>query len=186
MAVAGQSRKRVILDRAVELASVDGLDGLTIGTLAADLGLSKSGLFGHFGSKEELQLATIDHAAERFVRDVVEPAAGAAEGRPRLRALCERYLDHLEERALPGGCFWGAAMAEFDTRRGPVHDAVRNAVTAWLAELERHARIAGDEDPVQLVFELQSLVQGANASYQLLGDPAAFTRARAAVERRLG
>ena len=184
--MAGQSRKQAILDRAVELASVDGLEGLTIGTLASDLGLSKSGLFGHFGSKEDLQLATVDRAAQRFVRDVVEPAAGAAEGRPRLRALCERYLDHLETRALPGGCFWAGAMAEFDTRLGPVHDAVRTAVAAWLAELERHARLAGYDDPAQLVFELQSLVQGANANYQLLGDPEAFSRARAAVERRLG
>src|SRR3954451_10770261 len=92
-----------ILERAVDLASTDGLEGLTIGRLASDTGLSKSGLFGHFGSKEELQLATIQHAAVRFVTEVVEPAYREAEGRERLRALIDRYLDHLGNEVFPGG-----------------------------------------------------------------------------------
>src|SRR3954469_23826296 len=95
-----------ILERAMDLASVEGLEGLTIGRLASELELSKSGLFGHFGSKEELQLATVQAAARRFVRGVGEPALAKPEGAPRLRALCDGYLSHLERQVFPGGCFW--------------------------------------------------------------------------------
>lgn len=174
-----------ILERAVALASVEGLEGLTIGRLSSDLGLSKSGLFGHFGSKEELQVATVRAAAEHFIREVVQPASREPEGAPRLRALRDAYIGYLEQRALPGGCFWGAASSEFDGRPGPVRDAVRRAVEAWLGELERQAAAAGVEDPRQLAFELYALVQGANAAFQLLGDGEAFSRARAASDRLL-
>jgi AcrR family transcriptional regulator len=177
--------REAILDRAVDLASAEGLEGLTIGRLASELGLSKSGLFGHFGSKEELQLATIEEAGRRFVREIVEPALDADEGAPRLRALCNRYLDHLERQVFPGGCFWAAASIEFDGRPGPVRDRVRSAVAAWLGELERQAGIARVDDPGLLAFELQALVQGANSSFQLFGDKTAFRRAREAVERLL-
>src|SRR3954469_25178117 len=106
--------REAILERAVDLASAEGLEGLTIGRLATDMGLSKSGLFGHFGSKEDLQLATIEHAAGRFVGEVVEAAYRAApEGPERLRALVEGYLDHLAGKVFPGGCFGAAASAEF-------------------------------------------------------------------------
>ena len=113
-----------ILERAVNIASVDGLQGLTIGRLAGELRMSKSGLFAHFGSKEELQLATIEAAAARFYDEVVAPAQSEAEGAARLRAYCERYVDYLQRKVFAGGCFWAAAAAEFDDRPGPVRDAV--------------------------------------------------------------
>jgi AcrR family transcriptional regulator len=180
-----QSTRDAILDRAVDLASSEGLEGLTIGRLAGEMELSKSGLFGHFGSKEELQLATVDAASRRFIREVVAPASDAEEGAERLRALCERYIDHLEREVFSGGCFWSAASAEFDGRPGPVRDAIRERFGAWLAELERQARVAGAEDPRQLAYELNALVQGANSAYQLLGDERAFDRAREATARLL-
>jgi AcrR family transcriptional regulator len=177
--------REAILERAVDIASTHGLEGLTIGRLASELGLSKSGLFGHFGSKEELQLATVRQAAARFVKSVIEPAYEEPEGRAQLQALCDHYLDHLAAAVFPGGCFWAAAAAEFDGRPGPVRDAVRDAMAAWLGELERQARTAGAEDPGQLAFELQALVAAANSSHQLLDDPAAFDRARHAIDRLL-
>jgi AcrR family transcriptional regulator len=174
-----------ILDRAVDVASAEGLEGLTIGRLAADLEMSKSGLFGHFGSKQELQLATVEEAGRRFVRQVVEPALEMEEGAPRLRALCDHYLGYLERRVFPGGCFWAAAAIEFDGKPGPVRERVRDAVAAWLGELERQAAIAGVEDPGLLAFELQALAQGANSAFQLFGDPNTFRRARAAMDSLL-
>jgi AcrR family transcriptional regulator len=177
--------REAILDRAVDLASAEGLEGLTIGRLARELELSKSGVFGHFGSKEELQLATIEEASRRFVREVVEPTLDAEQGAPRLRALCDRYIGYLERQVFPGGCFWAATSIEFDGRPGPVRERVRDAVAAWLEELERQAGIAGVDDPGLLAFELQALVQGANSTFQLFGDRTAFRRARKALERLL-
>lgn len=174
-----------ILARAVDMASEEGLEGLTIGRLAADMGLSKSGLFGHFGSKQELQLAAIDEATRRFVGEVVEPTLDEDEGEPRLRALCDGYVGYLERRVFPGGCFFAAASTEFDGRLGPVRDRIRDGVTAWLGALERQAEIAGAEDPKLLAFELHSIAQGANSSFQLLSDERAFGKARAAIERLL-
>jgi AcrR family transcriptional regulator len=180
------STRQAILERAVDLASTDGLEGLTIGRLATDMGLSKSGLFGHFGSKEELQLATVEQAAGRFVSEVVEPVyRETPKGPERLRILVNRYLDHLADEVFPGGCFWAAASAEFDGRPGPVRDAVKNGTAAWLAELERQAEAAGAEDPRQLAFELHSLASGANQRFQLFGDREAFERARRGMERLL-
>jgi AcrR family transcriptional regulator len=179
------STREAILERAVDLASTQGLEGLTIGGLASELGLSKSGLFGHFGSKQELQLATVRQAATRFIKEVIEPAYREPEGRERLRALCERYLDHLASDVFPGGCFWAAAAAEFDGRAGPVRDAIREATAAWLGELERQAKRAGADDPRQVAFELQALAAAANSSVQLFGDRGAFERARRAMDRLL-
>ncbi len=190
MSVATRSDRRTrpetraaILARAVDLASAEGLEALTIGRLAGEIGMSKSGLFRHFGSKEELQLATIDEATRVFVETVVTPALAAEEGEPRLRALCDRYMAHLEEQVFSGGCFWAAAQSEFDDRPGPVRDAIATGVEAWNAELARQARIAGVEDADQLAFELVSVAQGANARYRLIGDERAFERARVAIER---
>jgi AcrR family transcriptional regulator len=185
MAPVATGTREAILERAVDLASTEGLEGLTIGRLASELGLSKSGLFGHFGSKEDLQLATIEQASRRFIEEVVRPAYEKPEGPERLRALCDRYLDHLGSDVFPGGCFWAAAAAEFDARPGPVHDAVKEAAAAWVAELERQAKAAGADDPGQLAFELYSLAQGANFSFQLFGDREAFKRARRAMKRLL-
>ena len=177
--------RAAILDRAVDLASVEGLEGLTIGRLAAELEMSKSGLFRHFGSKEELQLAAIEEASRRFVDEVIAPTLEADEGEPRLRALCDAYIDHLERQVFSGGCFWAATQTEFDDRPGPVRDAIGGAVAAWNTELARQARLAGVDDPEQLAFELVSIATGANARYRLFGDEQAFTLARSAFATRL-
>lgn len=179
------STRDAILERAVEMASEEGLEGLTIGRLASELALSKSGLFGHFGSKEGLQLATVDAASAVFTREVIEPALAEPEGAPRLRAYLDRYVGYLEREVFSGGCFFAAASIEFDGRPGPVRDRLRDAYRALLAEFARQARIAGVDDPEQLAFEAHALVQGANARYQLLDDDAAFARARRAIERLL-
>ena len=177
----GEQTRAAILERAVDLASVEGLEGLTIGRLAAELRMSKSGLFAHFGSKQELQLATIATAAERFRAAVIEPATSAPDGAPRLLALGERYLDHLDLYA--GGCFWGATSAEYDDRPGPVRDAVAGALDAWLAELERQATLAGVERPKRFAFELYAVIMGANSRYRLSGDREVFEYAREAIDR---
>jgi AcrR family transcriptional regulator len=175
-----------ILDRAVEVASTEGLEALTIGRLAGDLGMSKSGLFAHFGSKEELQVATVDAAVERFIDNVVRPALEAEEGEPRLRALIMAYLDMLERELFPGGCFFGQAGHEFDGRPGPVRDRLAKAQADWQSLIEAQARAAGAEDPGRLAFELLSIEQGANYRFQLLGDRKAFGYARSALDERLG
>ena len=179
------SRRDSILERAVEVASEEGLEGLTIGRLSTELGLSKSGLFGHFGSKEELQLAAVDAASAIFYREVVKPALEEPEGAARLRGYCDRWVGYLERKVFSGGCFFAAASAEFDGRPGTVRDRLRDGQRAWFDELEKQAQNAGVEDSTQLVFEVHSLVQGANARYQLLDDESAFERARRAIERIL-
>ncbi len=180
----GSETRASILDRAVDLASVEGLEGLTIGRLAAELRMSKSGLFAHFGSKQELQLATIGAAGERFRAAVIDPALELPDGAPRLRAMAERYLDQLQDYS--GGCFWAATSAEYDDRPGPVRDAIAAALDAWLRELERQARIAGIDNPERFAFELFSLVMGANARSRLSGDREVFAHAREAIDRLLG
>jgi AcrR family transcriptional regulator len=179
----GTQTRASILDHAVDLATVEGLEGLTIGRLASDLRMSKSGLFAHFGSKRELQLATVAAAAERFRAAVIEPSLEAPEGAPRLRAMVARYLD--QQRRYSGGCFWAATSAEYDDRPGPVRDAIAAALDAWLAQLERQARLAGVDRPERFAFELYSLVTGANSRYRLSGDERVFAYAREAVEQLL-
>jgi AcrR family transcriptional regulator len=177
--------REAILHRAIDVARAEGLEALTIGRLAADMQMSKSGLFGHFGSKEELQLATVDAAARIYLEQVIQPALEVAEGRERLEALCEHYLSHLEEQSGAGGCFWAGSAAEFDDRPGPVRDRIQQLVGAWVSLLAREAESAGAQDPEQLGFELHSMVMGANLRAQLLGDASAFDRARAAISRLL-
>jgi AcrR family transcriptional regulator len=185
MGTKAATTRTAILEHAVDLASAEGLEGLTIGRLASDLQMSKSGLFAHFGSKEELQLATVDAAAQRFYVAVIGPAQTQTEGAARLWAYCERYLDYLEREVFAGGCFWAAAATEFDDRPGAVRDAVRAGVQGWLGELERQAVIANVEEAAELAFEAYSLGLGANACSRLLDDKRVFVRARAAIERRL-
>jgi len=175
----GAQTREAILDRAVDLASVEGLEGLTIGRLAAELRMSKSGLFAHFGSKRDLQLATVAAAATRFRSAVVEPALAAPDGAPRLRALAERYLDQVNRYT--GGCFWAATSAEYDDRPGPVRDAIAASLDAWLGEIERQAGIAGVERPERFAFAVYSLVMGANSRYRLSGDERVFGYAREAI-----
>jgi AcrR family transcriptional regulator len=180
-ATKGERTRAAILDRAVDLASVEGLEGLTIGRLASDLEMSKSGLFRHFGSKQDLQLATVGAARDRFVAMVLQPASAAPDGGPRLRAMAEHYLDYLY--SFPGGCFWGATASEFDDRPGPVRDAIAASLDAWMAELVRQAKAAGIDDPERYAFELYAVITAANARWRLSGDRRTFDLARAALAR---
>lgn len=176
----------------MDIASEEGLEGLTIGRLAAELSMSKSGLFAHFGSKEELQLATVEAAREVFVREVVHPAFEAPKGLGRLWKLCDVWLEHVRREVFRGGCFFAAAAAEFDGRPGAVRDRVAAIMKEWLAVLGRSVAAAQREgqldpsaDPAQLAFELNALEMGANWAFQLHGDRQAFARARTAVLERL-
>ena len=180
----GADTRAAILARALDIASVDGLEGLTIGRLAGELEMSKSGVFAHFGSKQELQLATIEAAAERF-RAVIGHALETAEGAPRLRAMSDAYLAHLEQGDYPGGCFWAATAAEYDDKPGPVRDAIAAALDAWLGELERQAGIAGASEPARFAFELYAVATAANSRYRLSADSTVFGYARAATDRLL-
>jgi AcrR family transcriptional regulator len=180
-----KSTREAILERAVDLASEEGLEGLTIGRLASEMEMSKSGLFGHFGSKEELQLATVEAAARRFAEEVVAPALESRPGTDRLRAMCDGYIGYMEREVFPGGCFWAAVTAEFDDRPGPVRDRIRDGMASWIGALEHEAEAAGAEDPAQLAFELVAVAQAANTGSRLFGDRRAFVRARAAIDRLL-
>ena len=188
----GERTRAAILDEAARLATVVGLDGLTIGGLANATGMSKSGLYAHFGSKQELQLATVDAARETFVVEVLRPALSAPKGIQRLLAVCETYLSHIERRVFPGGCFFSAAAADVGSWPGPVRDSIAAQRQDWLEVLERLAREAQqlDEldrnlDPAQLAFELQALLAAANTTFILHGDTAVFKRARHAVRERI-
>jgi AcrR family transcriptional regulator len=188
----GERTRRSILEAAVDLASAEGLEGLTIGRLAAETGMSKSGLFAHFGSKEGLQLATIEAAREIFIREVVRPAFAAGEGLARLWKLCDIWLLYVRGGVFRGGCFFAAAAAEFDSRPGPVRDRIAAIMKEWLSTLKRavvEAQAVGqlgrDVDPTQLAFEFNALEMGANWAFQLYGDKQAFARARDAILERL-
>ncbi len=189
----GARTRTAILETAADLASVDGLDGLTIGRLATELAMSKSGLFAHFGSKEELQLATIEEARQRYAREVIEPACAAGSGITRLHALCEAFLSYVERAVFPGGCFFASAMAEFDSKApGPVRDRIAQCQDQWMATLERAAEeaqqrgeLAADTDPRQLAFELEAALLSANWYFHLFSDATYLDRARRAVRARL-
>jgi AcrR family transcriptional regulator len=188
----GERSRAAILHEAARLATVEGIDGLSIGRLADAVGMSKSGLFAHFRSKAELQLATIETAGELFAEHVVEPSAGAPTGIEHLRKLAENFLRHVEDDVFPGGCFFASVAAELDTRPGPVRDRAMKVVGDWTELLEAAARdaqaqgaIDASEDAEQLVFELDAYLLLANAQYVVSRDPAALDRARRALERRL-
>ncbi len=188
----GARTRAAILDEAARLATVNSLEGLSIGQLAAATGMSKSGLYAHFGSKLDLQVATIEAARQTFVTEVLRPALRAPKGIERLLAMCETYLSHIERRVFPGGCFFAAAAVDVGTRPGPVHDAIVAQRLDWLALLERLAREAAElgaldpaADSTQLAFELQALLVAANTSFILQGDAGAFDRARVAIHARL-
>jgi AcrR family transcriptional regulator len=188
----GERTRGAILDEAARLATLDGLEGLSIGQLARSTGMSKSGLYAHFGSKLDLQLATIEAARQTFVDEVLVPSLRAPRGIERLLALCDAFLSHVERRVFPGGCFFAAAAVDVGTRPGPVHDAILAQRLDWLALLERLAREAAElgqldstADPAQLAFELQALLVAANTSFILQGDAGVFDRALAAIHARL-
>ncbi len=184
--------RETILEHAVRRASIEGLDGLTIGRLADDVGLSKAGVVGPFQSKEGLQLAAFERAMDMFRENVWDPAAELPAGRARLRAVCENWMSYLERRALPGGCFMTTAATEWDARRGTVHDTVARTQARWLKVLAADAEVAvragelpAETDPAQLAFELNAVSMGLNQAIQLLGDEQAPGRARRAVARLL-
>lgn len=187
-----RSRSRIV-EQAARLATVEGLEGLSIGRLAEATGLAKSSVWALFGSKEELQLATINAARDSFVAEVVTPALGATEpGRRRLQALCEGYLSYVERRIFPGGCFFVAASAEVGARPGRVHDEVARIQQQWRDLLGREARTAAENgelpdgaDPGQLAFELGVILAGTNIVSILHDDFAVVDRARSAVSFRL-
>jgi AcrR family transcriptional regulator len=188
----GDRTRRAILARAVDLASAEGLEGLTIGRLASELSLSKSGLIGHFGSKEELQLATIDAAREIFFQRAVAPALAEPEGLPRLRALCDHWLSYAHAETFRGGCFFSAASSEFDGRPGPVRDRIATVLREWLdgleaaiADAQRLHHLRADVDAKQLAFELHALEMAANWAFQLFGDREAPERARRGIIARI-
>jgi AcrR family transcriptional regulator len=177
-----------IVDRAVDLASLEGLEGLTIGRLAADVQMSKAGVLRHFGTKEELQLATLEAAFGVYAHEVWEPASGAAPGRARLLAIADAWLDYLSRDVFPGGCFVTAASCEFDDRPGRVRDALSAGYRRWLDLLADEARTAvragelpRDTDPRDVAFGLNAIAMGVNQARHLFGDAAAVERGRRAM-----
>jgi AcrR family transcriptional regulator len=187
----GDRTRRAILERAVQVASADGLEGLSIGQLAGELGVSKSGLFAHFGSKTDLQLATIDAAREIFIEEVIG-GSQAGSGSGRLLSLIDAWLGYMEREVFRGGDFFSAVSTEFDGRPGPVRDRIASVMGEWLLALEaaiQDAQEAGELpavlDSEQLAFEIHSLGTGANWAFQLYRDEAAFARARNAIQDRL-
>ncbi len=188
----GVRTREGILRFAVDLASVEGLGGLTIGRLADELKMSKSGLFAHFGSKEELQLATIEMAREIFTEHVITPALASPEGMPRLWELCNRWLSHVEDRIFSGGCFFTAVSFEFDSRTGPIRDRIADVMRLWVKMLSRAAKMAqkaghmkADIDPDQFAFEIYSLAIGAYWARELLDQKKATSNTRSAILKRL-
>ena len=174
------------------MATVDGLEGLSIGKLAAATGISKSWLYAHFGSKQELQLATVEEA-ERILHDeVVQPALAASPGLGQLTALCEAFLSYVERRVFPGGCFFAATSLEMGARPGPVKErlaAVQSDFTELLRSfaataIEQH-ELRAHEDPDLLAFELHSILLGADTKFVLYDDPAFLALARRVLRGRL-
>ena len=188
----GQRTRNSILEVAAALATEEGLDPLSIGRLAEAIGMSKSGLFAHFGSKEELQLAIVDHAAALFVAEVIDPARSAPKGLARIWALCDHMIGYAERQVFPGGCFFAATSFEFNNRPGPVRDRIEKMIRSWLSYLEHaveQAQEAGELDPNasarEISFQLDAFAQASNAQYQLFRDPQVFDDARRAIQERL-
>jgi len=188
----GERSRRAILDAAARRATVEGIDGLSVGGLAKSIGMSKSGLYAHFGSKEELQLATIDTAEDVFNADVIEPAMQGDDGLPRVQALCERFLSHVERGVFPGGCFFNSVAAELDTQPGPVRDRIAAFLAEWmglmaksLATAQRQGDLDADADVEQIAFELNAMLAQANAVFLLYDNHKAFDLARGAIRDRL-
>ena len=177
---------------AADIASAEGLEGLSIGRLAKELKMSKTGIFAHFGASEELQLATVNRAKEVFLEHVVKPALAEPRGLMRLKAMLASWLNYVEQGVFKGGCFFSAASLEFDSRPGRVRDDVAALTKAWMDALRNEIAYAkGQQEiatgtiPAQLAFELHAFVQEANWAYKLFGDRKAFSRARAAIANKI-
>jgi AcrR family transcriptional regulator len=185
----GEETRQRIVDRALELASASGIEGITLGVLAESLTLSKSGLFAHFRSREALQIAVLEEAAERFTQGVIVPALRAPRGEPRIRALVDKWVEWGRARFLPGGCVFVSAAVELDDRPGPVRDVLVRIQKDWLATLAQAVRTAIEEkhfredlEPEQFAFEMHGLVLAYHHAGRLLGDPRALDRARVGFE----
>jgi AcrR family transcriptional regulator len=192
-AAAALETRDAILERSVSVASVEGLEGLTMGRLAGDLAMSKAGVIGHFGTKEELQLATLARALARFRASVWDPAADARPGRARLLAICDAWLSYLDEDVFPGGCFMTSASAEFDDRPGRVRDALVAAHHRWMGVLASEVRVAvaagelpRSADPSAIAFQLNALAMGVNQALHLADDDTAILHAWRAMRAALG
>jgi len=189
----GERTRDTILRAAAALATVDGLDGLSIGTLAAVLGMSKSRLHAHFGSKTDLQLATVAEAARIFDAEVIEPALAAPAGLGQLAAVCEAFFAHLERQTFPGGCFMASAALEMGVRPGPVKDLVASfqsqfgdLIRGFAAAAVASNELPAGEDPDRLAFELNGIMLAADTNFVLHDDPAVLDLARQIVHQRLG
>ncbi|MFG1792459.1 TetR/AcrR family transcriptional regulator [Nocardia sp. NPDC049149] len=182
----GAKTRQTVLRQAADIASLDGLEGVSFGRLATETGLSKAGIQTLFKTKEALQLATIDYARELFVDHVVQPARPQPHGVARLRALVDSWLAYVETPVLTGGCFWVACAAEQDSRPGPVHDALFDAKRAWLRTLERELREAVDEgeiadvDAAFAAFQIDAVLSATNTALRI-GEKSAAGRARSIV-----
>ena len=189
----GERTRAAILREAVALATVDGLDGLTIGRLAAALEMSKSGLYAHFGSKQELQLSIVEEAGRIFDAEVLQPGRAASPGLARLLVLCDSFLDHLERQTFPGGCFFSGAALELAMRPGPVSERVAAVLHAF-GELIRdcvdtaiaQGQLSAAEDRDELTLEIHGVLLAANTSFVVQHDAQVFDLARRTVRRRLG
>ncbi len=188
----GQRTRDTILRAAASLATVEGLEGLSIGNLAAAIGMSKSGLYAHFGTKQELQLATVAEAERILDVEVMQPAMAAPPGRARLAAVCEAFLSYVGRGVFPGGCFFAATALEMGARPGPVRDRISAVQLAFVEELRSSAataianhELSDDEDPDQLAFELHAILLGADTKFVLHDDPAVLDLARTVIGQRL-
>ena len=188
----GEASRKAILQEAARLATVEGINGLSIGRLADAVGMSKSGLFAHFGSKEELQLATIETAHALFHELVIEPALVATTALGRLRQLIELFLRHVENKVYPGGCFYVSVGVELGAQSGPVRDEAVALSAEWMRllvdtiqEAQAEGSIAAAEDAEQLAFDLTGYLLLGNTQFVATQDPATIDRARHAVEHRL-
>ncbi len=183
--------KARILDRAYQLAGLYGLESLTIGTLAEELAMSKAGLYGHFGSKQALQLETIRYARAKFVQEIISPAREAPDGLPRLWAMCATLLAYSAETGLHGGDFWVTVFHEYASRSGPVRDAVEATMNWWMRQLEELVAVGitleqiEPCDPAEVAFEIQALLGAGSHQYRLRRAPDAIARAKSAVLQRL-
>ena len=185
--------RATVTQAAVDRASVDGLEGLTIGGLAGEVEMRKSSVFSLFGSKEDLQLATLEAAIEQFKYEVWGPVANERPGLARLLALCDSWLGYHEREVMPGGCFLTTATVEFDARPGPLRDAVARTISGWLELLGREVATAieagelpADTEPGDLAFQLNALAAAASYGFQLSRDRKVFDRARRSMRRALG
>ena len=192
-AAAVAETRSAVTEAAAERASVEGLEGLTIGGVAEQMEMRKSSVFSLFGSKQDLQQAALGSAIEQFRREVWERAADRPPGVERLLALCDAWLDYHRREVMPGGCFLTTATIEYDARPGPLRDSVAETMRRWLGTLEREAQAAidagelpADSNAADLAFELNALAAAASYGFQLWRDPEVIERARRSMRRALG